>query len=237
MCGDQRGATAWASNSGMLVTVRVLVVEDDAPIAASLVRGLRAHGYEVELETSGDAAAARGPANFDVAVIDLGLPGLGGLELLRLWRGRTTAPLIVLTARNALDDRLAAFAKGAADFVPKPFFLEELIARIEARLGRTQAEPARVVEFETARVELTNRTVTVAGQPIELTGYEFNVLAFLLERPGRAVPRFELAEKVLREDTIDARTVDSHVARLRKKLGAAGAAIKTVWGVGYSFRP
>ena len=223
--------------SGNMKGVRVLVVEDDVAIASSLVRGLRSRGYEVELETSGDGAAARAADSFEVAVIDLGLPGTSGLELLELWRGRTTAPLIVLTAQNALEHRLAAFSRGAADFVPKPFFIEELVARIETRLGRIAGAPARTVDFLDVRVELTGRLVKVAGKEVELTAYEFNVLAFLVERPGRAVPRFELAEHVLREDTTDTRTVDSHVARLRKKLGPAGVAIKTVWGVGYSFRP
>lgn len=222
---------------GNIGRVRVLVVEDDVAIAGSLVRGLKARGYDVELETSGDRAALRSADSFDVAVIDLGLPGKNGFELLELWRGRTSAPMIVLTAQNALEDRLAAFAKGAADFVPKPFFLEELVARIETRLGHTPGAPARSIEFLDVRIELLARQVTVGGEPVELTAYEFNVLAFLVERPGRAVPRFELAERVLREDTTDFRTVDSHVARLRKKLGESGSAIKTVWGVGYSFRP
>lgn len=217
--------------------VRILVVEDDSAIAASLVRGLKSHGYHVELETSGDGAAARDPASFDVGVVDLGLPGRSGLELLELWRGRTTAPLLVLTAQSALEARLDAFALGAADFIPKPFFIEELVARIEARTGKTRVDPKQVVEFDGVRVELLNRRVAVDGHPVELTGAELNVLAYLLERPGRAVPRFELTERVLREDTTDSRTVDSHVARVRKKLGHAGAAIKTVWGVGYSFRP
>ena len=217
--------------------MRVLVVEDDRAIASSLVRALTSRGYEVELETNGEAAAARDPTSFDVGVVDLGLPGRSGLELLELWRGRTTAPLLVLTAHSALEARLEAFALGAADFIPKPFFVEELFARIDARIGKTHVDPKLVVEFDSARVELLNRRVLVAGSPVELTAAEFNVLAYLLERPGRAVPRFELTERVLREDTSDSRTVDSHVARMRKKLGPAGTAIKTVWGVGYSFRP
>jgi DNA-binding response OmpR family regulator len=219
-------------------TAHILVVEDDAGIAGSLVRSLKQRGYTVELETDGAAAAARNLAGFDLAVVDLGLPGKDGLELLRGWQGRSSTPVVVLTARSGLDERLQSFQLGAADFLAKPFFIEELLARIEARLGRTVAPPAQQVSFLGVCVDSLARTVTLPGGALApLTAHEFNVLRYLVERQGRAVTRSQLAEATLRDEGVDARTVDSHVARLRKKLGAAGAAIVTIWGIGYSFRP
>jgi DNA-binding response OmpR family regulator len=213
-----------------------LVVEDDAPIAASLVRGLRQRGYVVELETNGSAAAQRDPQSFDAVVVDLGLPGTSGLELLAHWRTRTSAPLIVLTAQNGLEERLASFEKGAADFLPKPFFFEELAARLELRLGKTTKPKSREVTFGAVRVDLDARLVYVEEATVGLTANEFNVLAALMARPTQPLTRAQLSQAAL-TDGADARTVDSHVARLRKKLGKDGEAIATVWGIGYSFRP
>lgn len=224
--------------SAAVAPPHILVVEDDAGIAGSLVRSLKQRGYTVELQTDGEAAAARGLSGFDLAVVDLGLPGKDGLELLRGWQGRSSTPVLVLTARSGLDERLQSFRLGAADFLAKPFFLEELLARIEARLGHTVAPPSQTVRFLGVSLDSLARTVTLPdGALAPLTAHEFNVLHYLVERRGRAVTRSQLAEATLRDEGVEARTVDSHVARLRKKLGSAGAAIATVWGIGYSFRP
>lgn len=222
----------------MVVPSRVLIIEDDPPIAAGIVRGLGAAGFDVELATDGrrgaDLALAR---TFDLIVLDLMLPELDGFAALELWRGRLSTPVLVLTARTDLDARLRAFAAGAVDYLPKPFWVEELVARVRARLRLTEAAPPRTVAWDGALLDLDARAVTLAGEPLALTAHEFNVLSYLVERPGRAISRRQLAEAALPVGgDRSERTVDSHVARIRRKLGAAAAArIATVWGIGYRF--
>ncbi len=219
---------------------RVLVIEDDSAMAGTIVQGLKRAGFEVSLAVDGAtglAAIVRG--EHEAIVLDLLLPELTGFEVLERSQGKARAPIFVLTARTELPDRLKCFALGACDFLPKPFWMEELVARLHARLSPRVALPARVVAWGEARVDLDGRVVSVAGRPIMLTRNELDLLAYLLERPGRAVSREQLAERALdplREG--DPRTVDSHMARVRKKLGPeAAAALVTVWGVGYRFEP
>lgn len=217
---------------------RILVIEDDPPIAAGIVRGLTHVGFSVELAADGERGAALGLAEpFALTVLDLMLPGQGGFEVLGLWQGRTSTPVIVLTARTDLDARLRAFSLGAVDYLPKPFWIEELVARIRARLRLTAPTPGRAVRWDDIVLDLDARTVQVAGAPLALTAHEFNVLAYMVERPGRPVTRRQLAEATLPAggDRSD-RTVDSHIARIRRKLGRPGGArLATVWGIGYRF--
>jgi DNA-binding response OmpR family regulator len=217
--------------------VRVLVVEDDASTAAGIVRGLRGAGLDVDLSTHGDDGAKRVLSDrYDIVVLDLMLPEVNGFEVLERLRHRAPIPVIVLTARAELPDRLRAFELGAADFVTKPFWIEELVARIRSRLRLADEGPKRVVRWQGVALDLDARTAVVEGRPVTLTPTEFAVLAFLVERRGRAVSRAVLAEQALASlEEPDARTVDSHVARLRKKLGPGAPAIATVWGIGYRF--
>lgn len=216
----------------------VLVVEDDLAIGTSLLRGLRAAGFTAELQTEGTGAVDRALAcGCDAVVLDLMLPGASGLEILAALRGRTAMPIVVLTARVDLDARLQAFADGAADFVAKPFFVEELVARLRARLGGV-GQARRTVRFDDVEIDLDGRQVRVAGADAGLTGHELNVLVHLVTRPGRAVTRRQLVEHALSADAdVSDRTVDSHVTRVRRKLGDAGVRLRTVWGVGYRFDP
>jgi two-component system OmpR family response regulator len=218
---------------------RVLVVEDDAATAAGIVRGLRALKFEVDLSTNGTEGIRQILSErYDVVVLDLMLPGQTGFEVLERVGHRTRAPVIVLTARTDLPDRLRAFELGAADFVAKPFWIEELAARIRSRLRLEEERPNKVVSWSNVSVNLDARAVDVDGRAAPLTPTEFSILAFLVQRPGRPVSRRVLAEQALASlDEPDARTVDSHVARLRKKLGSGAAAIITVWGIGYRFEP
>jgi two-component system OmpR family response regulator len=218
---------------------RVLVVEDDASTAAGIVRGLRALQFEVDLSTSGTEGIRQILTDrYDVVVLDLMLPGQSGFDVLERVRHRSRSQVIVLTARTDLPDRLRAFDLGAADFVSKPFWIEELAARIRSRLRLEDSRPNQVVKWSEVSVDLDARTVDVEGRPAALTPSEFSILAFLLQRAGRPVSRRTLAEHVLASlDEPDARTVDSHVARLRKKLGPGASAIVTVWGIGYRFDP
>ncbi|MBL8685585.1 MAG: response regulator transcription factor [Myxococcales bacterium] len=217
---------------------KILVVEDDAPIASTLVRGLRAAGFDVELSVRGDHAQELPLRNrFDLVVLDWNLPGLSGDALLSHWRHRVACPVIVLTARVTLEDRLRAFELGAADYVSKPFFLEELVARINARLGRrTEGVEAKKLTFANVVVDCDARQTLVDGADVHLTQHEQNVLTVLVERADRALTRSQIATAALTDGEVDERTVDSHVARLRRKLGPAAAKhLQTVWGIGYRF--
>ncbi len=220
----------------------VLVVEDDASTAAGVVRGLRSAGFDVELATNGKEAVRLAlTLRHDLVVLDLMLPEQNGFDVLQMLRERGfAAPVIVLTARTELEDRLRSFDFGAADFMAKPFWIEELVARIRSRLGARTARPRRIVPFGgVAELDLDARTATVAGVPVSLTRNELDILAYLIERSGRAITRDQLAASALEPDGArDTRTVDTHVARLRKKLGpVACSCIATVWGIGYRFDP
>lgn len=217
----------------------LLVVEDDLAIATQLLRGLHAAGFSVELHNEGTGAARRAiDGGFDAVVLDLMLPGEHGLDVLGDIHARSPIPVVVLTAGVGLPTRLQAFERGAVDFLPKPFFMEELVARLRARLRVERSAPTRCVRWEDVEVDLDGRVVRVAGEDAGLTAHEFNVLAYLVERPGRAVGRDVLAERTLAPgEERSGRTVDSHVGRVRRKLGAGGDAIHTVWRIGYRFDP
>lgn len=219
---------------------RILVVEDDPQIGPEVVSGLIREGFDAVLAADGDRAAGllRGDP-FDLVVLDLMLPGLGGFELLEIWEGRTSVPVIVLTARRDLEDRLRSFELGAVDFLPKPFFFEELLMRIRIRLGlRTVDRPRRTESIGRCEVDLDGREVLRDGVSVGLTAHEFNLLAVLVGQPGRAFTRDLLAERALPENGMRLdRTVDTHISRIRRKLGDDGQAIRTVFGVGYRFDP
>ena len=163
------------------------------------------------------------------------LPERDGFEILQAMKGRISTPVVVLSARTELPSVLRSFEGGAVDFVGKPFWLEELVARLRSRLALRAVGPRRVVTLADAQVDLDARRVTRAGEELPLTPHEFNILACLVERDGRALSRAQIAETALGEgDDLSDRTVDSHISRLRRKLGdAAGARVQTVWGIGY----
>lgn len=218
---------------------RILIAEDEPPIAASLARGLRAAGYTVELVTDGLAAEEKVlSGDFDLVVLDLSLPGRDGHEVLQRCRTRVSTPFVVVTARTALDARLRSFDLGAVDYLPKPFYLEELVARIQARL-RPEPTPEAPIRFADVEVSPQTRTVRVAGREAGLSTGELNVLLHLLGRPMRPFTREQLMAVAFPvESDASERTVDSYIAHIRKKLGAAGAAhVQTVFRLGYRFNP
>ena len=213
---------------------RILVVEDDLNVVQGLIAGLRRAGFDVSVAMDGKEGAERATGEaFDLVVLDLMLPSQSGFQILAAMSGRVSTPVVVLSARTELEARLESFRLGAVDYVSKPFFIEELVARIQTRLALRTDGPHRTAQIGTVDVDLDARTVTRDGDDLGLTGHEFNVLAWLVERPGRAVTRAQLAEHALGGDGVTDRTVDSHVSRVRKKLGPDGAALRTVWGVGY----
>ena len=218
----------------------VLIVEDDAAVASGLVTGLKNIGFSVELAADGETGTKRAlSGEFDLVILDLNLPERDGFGVLEALSGRISTPVIVLTARTELETRLKSFSLGAVDYIPKPFWMEELVARIQSRLRIREDDPHRVIAWSNVVVDLDARTVNLDEAPVELTSHEFNVLAYLVERPDRAITRKQLADHALPESgSRYGRTVDSHMCRIRNKLGdEASEHIKTVWGVGYKFLP
>ena len=215
---------------------QILIVEDDPGVAQGLVQGLRQAGFRTSLAINGEQGLERILAErFDLVLLDLMLPGRTGFEILEAMCTRVSVPAIVLSARSDLPARLKSFEHGAVDFVPKPFFIEELVARIRSRLAVRTVENRRVLNLGDVILDLDSRMVRRNEMDLGLTGYEFNVLAFLYQRAGRAQTRGQIAEHALSEhgDCSD-RTVDSHISRIRKKLGPdTGGLIKTIWGIGY----
>lgn len=222
------------------MALQILVVEDDITLAQSLVQGLRDADFEVALANDGESASRRMQQDkFDLIILDLMLPGKSGEELLQEWNSRYNVPVIVLTARTELSDRLRCFELGAVDYLPKPFWMEELLVRVRARLHFQEEKPSRIIEWSEIVVNLDARKVHRNNEDVVLTRSEFNVLAYLLEREGRAVSRSQIAENALTVgESRSPRTVDGYIARLRTKLGdEAGPCLETVWGIGYRFTP
>ena len=201
----------------------MLLVDDDAKVADSLGRALTDAGFEVVCCADGVSALTQLDVGvFDVVVLDLGLPDMSGFEVLAAARPQR---VIVLSARPELDARLQAFREGAVDYVQKPFWAEELIARLRLH----DPSPGDLVVSAT--------DASLAGRRLALTGAELAVLRALVERPGRALRREQLADLALGDPTLSPRTVDSHVAHLRRKLGPDAGRVATVWGIGYAYRP
>lgn len=217
---------------------RILVVEDDFNVVQGLLGGLRRAGFDVEVVMDGTEACSRAiDPSFELVVLDLMLPGASGFEVLEAMSGRVTTPVLVLSARTELDARLKSFALGAVDYVSKPFFLEELVARIRVRLAMESERPRRQLAVGDCVMDLDARTVVRDGQDLGFTTIEFNVLAWLVQHTGDAIRRRQLAVKALGMEAASDRTVDSHVSRVRRKLGEDGELVKTVWGIGYRYEP
>jgi DNA-binding response OmpR family regulator len=215
--------------------MRVLIVEDEGPIAEPLAEGLRREGFEVEWAATG--AAALEADEPDVVLLDLRLPDMDGLDVCRSIRAGSDVPIIIVTARGDEPDRVVGLELGADDYVVKPFGLRELIARIRAvtRRGRTALENGSVQVGE-LEVDRRARRVRLGGRELDLTPKEFDVLAMLARDPGAVVSRRSLLDEVWETSWYGStRTIDVHVAALRRKLGDAGW-IETVRGVGFRLR-
>lgn len=216
---------------------RVLVVEDDVELGKQVVARLKSAGFEATWVTRGDRAAELELGAFRLLILDLMLPGMNGLDVLKVIREKSDLPVLVLSARNDASSKVRALQLGADDFVTKPFFPEELVERVKARLRRPMLQRDQVVETGRLKLDLAARTVQVNGAGVDLTRVEFEVLLALARRPGAAVSRQWLVENVLDPDRDGSeRTLDVHVSRLRKKLGDARL-IATVWGIGYRLDP
>jgi DNA-binding response OmpR family regulator len=223
--------------------VRILVVEDEQKVANALREGLQGERYEVVVERTGEGAFFRMTTEqFDAILLDLTLPGRDGIEILKAIRERgMKTPVLVLTARDTVQDRIVGLDSGADDYLIKPFAFAELLARIRALVRRGRVTEAPRLATGDLEVELITRKVTRGGQPIELTVREFELLEYLLRHQGQVVSRELLARDVWKET---ARTtpldnvIDVHIARLRRKVDAdqPSKLIHTVRGVGFMLR-
>ena len=215
--------------------MRLLVVEDDPSISQPLCSGLIREGFEIELASTGGEALAA--ASADLVLLDLGLPDLDGRAVCRELRGRSSVPIIVVTARGDEIDRVTLLELGADDYVVKPFGFRELVARIRAVLRRT-TDPGKIVaetaetEWYGLRIDRRTRSVTVHERAVKLTPKEFDLLAELASDPGAVMTREHLIDRVWDENFWGStKTLDVHIASLRKKIGADG--IETIRGVGF----
>ena len=218
------------------VVMRILLVEDEDTIAEPLAEGLRREGFDVERAATGEQALAAGDA--DLVLLDLRLPDVDGLDVCRRLRERSAVPIIIVTARGEEADRVVGLELGADDYVVKPFGLRELIARIRAVSRRTRTGGASEGQLRVGAltVDVRARRASLDDQELELTPKEFDLLAALARDPGAAVSRRRLLEEVWETAWFgSSKTIDVHVASLRRKLGDPGW-IETVRGVGFRLR-
>jgi len=225
--------------------MRVLLVEDERKIADFICAGFREQGFVYDhCDNGNDGFARASEGEYDIIVLDIMLPGRDGLSILKgLRKAGSVTPVILLTARNELDDRIEGLNLGADDYLAKPFFVEELIARIQALLRRVSGERQNILAVGDLRLDRITREVTLRGQAVDLTGREFNLIEYLMRSPGRVFTRTQILEHVWGYD-FDPSTnvVDVCIQRIRKKLSSLGggegseAFIEAVRGVGYRFR-
>jgi two-component system, OmpR family, response regulator len=217
--------------------MRLLLVEDDTKLVRALTVGLEREGYVVDAAESGDAALALAQgADYEAGVLDLMLPGIDGFTVCRQLRGAGRwMPVLMLTARTDVTDRIRGLDAGADDYLVKPFDFGELLARLRALMRRGPVERPAIVAIGDLRIDSGTRVVTRDGEEIELTAREYDVLEFLARRPGRVVSRSELLDEIWSDYEGSPNIIDVYVGYLRKKLGRA--LIRTVRGSGFVLEP
>jgi DNA-binding response OmpR family regulator len=217
--------------------MRILVVEDEVKIAKSLEKGLGAEGYVVDVAYDGDAAEALVGANaYDLVLLDWMIPGQhDGPALVQLWREHAEqAPILMLTARTTIGDRVVGLDAGADDYLAKPFSFDELLARVRALLRRPRAHGGNLLKSDRLLVDVVAKTVTVDEQPVHLTAKEFQLVEYLLRHRGEVVSKDRLLDHVWTdEERVQHNTVETFIANVRKKIGAGDSIIQTVRGYGY----
>ena len=214
--------------------MRILVVEDDPDLVRQLVTALGDAGYAVDQAGDGEEGHFLGDTEpYDAVVLDLGLPGMDGATVLERWRreGRDM-PVLILTARDSWSEKVAGFDAGADDYLSKPFYMEELLARLRALVRRASGHATSELQCGALRIDTRAARATVDGNPIKLTALEYRLLAYLMHHQGRVLSRTELVEHLYDQDfDRDSNTIEVFVGRLRRKLGVN--LIQTVRGLGY----
>lgn len=216
----------------------ILIADDEIRMRRVIADYLHIKGYEtLEAGDGVEALALFDEANPDLVLLDVMMPRMDGWEVCRRIRGKSAVPVIMLTARGQEDDELQGFSLGADEYIAKPFSLKILLARMEAVLRRgPAADPASPSTAEGLEVDAAGREVRAGGQRVDLTYTEFELLTYLMANAGMALSRDKILDNVWRYDYYgDARTVDTHVKKLRSKLGPQGDCIKTIRGIGYKF--
>jgi two-component system OmpR family response regulator len=221
--------------------MRVLVVEDDAKIASFVTRGLKQAGYAVDHASDGEAGLALAEStDYDAAIVDVMLPKLDGISLVRRLRlARRLVPILFLSAKSSVDDRVRGLQSGGDDYLTKPFAFSELLARVQALIRRASSSPQAIKLIAgDVTLDLVTRDVTRGGKPVDLQPREFSLLAFLLRHAGRPVSKTMILEHVW-DYSFDPQTnvVDVVMSRLRAKIDADHERIETIRSVGYVFRP
>ncbi len=218
--------------------MRILVVEDEDTLREQIGARLREEGFAVDLAADGvDGAFMAEEYPLDMAVVDLGLPGIDGLELIEKTRANGKAyPILVLTARNRWQQKVEGLEAGADDYLTKPFHMEELLARIRALLRRSKGLARSSIEHGPLALDTSQQSVQVDGEHVDLTGYEYRLIEYLMLHPGKVVSKSELAEHVYEEDADrDSNVIEVFIGRLRKKLDPDDRInpIETLRGRGY----
>ena len=214
--------------------MRILIVEDEVQLAAQLSAALRGAGYVVDHAADGEQGEFLGRTEgYDAAILDLGLPKIDGLTVLRQWRDAGVAtPVLVLTARGSWHEKVQGIDGGADDYVAKPFQIEEVLARLRALIRRSSGQVTPELRVGNVTLDPRGARVTADGVPVKLTSHEFRVLSYLMHHRGRIVSQAELTEHIYSQGfDRDSNTVEVFIARLRRKLG--GSLIETVRGMGY----
>jgi two-component system, OmpR family, response regulator len=217
--------------------MRILIAEDDPILADGLVKSLRQGGYAVDWARSGqeaDAALAAQP--YDLAILDIGLPGMSGLDVLSRLRGRSSnLPVLILTALNGVDDRVRGLDLGADDYLTKPFELAELEARVRALCRRGLCGASTVLRHGPLLFDEVGRRATLGGELLDLSARELGLLQILVQRGGRLVSKQQLVDHLCEwGDEVSDNAIEVYVHRLRKKLEPGGVKIRTVRGLGYT---
>ncbi|MBA3945408.1 MAG: response regulator transcription factor [Herpetosiphonaceae bacterium] len=218
----------------------VLVVDDDPHIRSVLSRGLRFEGYDVELAIDGPHALQLARSNPpDIVVLDVMLPALDGLEVCRRLRRGLEVPILMLTARDAVPDRIAGLDSGADDYLVKPFDFDELLARIRALLRRAQPQRERVLSFADLRLDTGAREAYRSTRRIDLTTREYELLLLFMRHPRQVLTRELILDRLWSDADVDSNAIEVHIARLRDKLEGSGhepRLIQTIRGAGYALR-
>lgn len=216
------------------MTNRILLVEDDEALGQQVWETLLQAGFDPHWVRDGDQARTLEPDDYCAVVLDLMLPGTYGMDLLKKYRRTSETPVLILSARDDTSDKIRGLKLGADDYVTKPFFPEELIARVQACLRRPNLVDTKRVAVGAVQIDFERREARTSEEVLMLTPVEYEILAMLARRKGSAVSRDAIVDTVLDSAHEGSRrTLDVHISRLRRKLGLASGQLETVWGIGY----